>query len=96
MSDLTILTLPSDCDLRTAAEIQAQLGAALAAGPVEVAGAAVVPADVTFVQLVHAAAGTARRAGRSLRLTGLSVAARAAFDRAGVSLSDLAPSLPAN
>ncbi|WP_288586693.1 STAS domain-containing protein [uncultured Methylobacterium sp.] len=94
MSDRYTLTLPDECDIRNAAEIQARLGDALAAGPVDVDGEGVVRADVTFVQVVLAAVGTARRSGGSLRVTGLSAAASAAFDRAGVPLSDLAPPLP--
>ena len=95
MPDCYTLTLPDECDLRSAASVQAQLAAALAtAGTIAVDASSVARADVTFVQLVVAAAGTARRSGRTFRLAGLSEPARAAFERAGVSLSDLSPGLP--
>ncbi|MCJ2117922.1 STAS domain-containing protein [Methylobacterium sp. J-001] len=90
MAEPVTFTMPSDCTLRTAQALRTDLLAALegAAGLV-LDCAAIEAVDVTFVQIVVAAAKAAAARGAPLDLTNLPDAAAAAFRRAG-----LAPHAP--
>lgn len=85
MAEHVTLTMPADCTLRTAQALQGDLLAAVEGGSRLVLDcAAIERVDVTFVQLVVAAARTAGRRGLALDLTNLPDTVAAAFRRAGI------------
>ncbi len=85
MSEPRTLTLGPDCTIRTIRALRDDLTAALSDTPaLTLDCAGVERADVTFIQLVLAAAKTAGRQGKSLALANLSPVSEAAFQRAGL------------
>ncbi|MCJ2091863.1 STAS domain-containing protein [Methylobacterium sp. J-072] len=84
MAEPVTLTMPPDCTLRTAQALQADLLAALdGASGLALDCAAIETVDVTFVQLVVAAARSAAPRGVTLDLINLPDIVAAAFRRAG-------------
>ncbi|MEE7505366.1 STAS domain-containing protein [Methylobacterium sp. C33D] len=91
MSEAPVVTLGSDCTIRTVRSLHDTLTAALAgAGRLTLDCAAVERADVTFVQIVLAADTTARRRASGIALVNVPPAVESAFQRAAIAL----PSAP--
>ncbi|KMO11545.1 STAS domain-containing protein [Methylobacterium platani] len=85
MPDHLTVTMPGDCTVRTIRTRHGEIAAALAAtANLALDCTAVERADIAFVQLVLAAAGTAERQSRRLTLTGAPDVVRGAFARAGL------------
>ncbi|MCJ2127071.1 STAS domain-containing protein [Methylobacterium sp. J-077] len=85
MAEPVTLTMPPDCTLRTAQALRADLLAALdGASGLALDCAAIETVDVTFVQLVVAAAKSAASRGTNLDLINRPDAVTAAFRRAGI------------
>lgn len=85
MPDPYSLRLSGDCGLRTIRILHEAVSAALAtSADVEIDCADCDHTDVSFVQLMVAAAKTAERTGARLRLTNMPDAGRTAFARAGL------------
>jgi len=97
MAEHLTLTMPADCTLRTAQALQDDVLAAIEGGSRLVLDcAAIERTDITFVQLVAAAARTAGRRGLTLDLTNLPYPVVTAFRRAGIAPHapfDAAPAL---
>ena len=93
MSDRLIVKMPPDCDLRSARALQGDLLAALdRASDVGLDCAAIERVDITFVQLVAAAARSSARRGAAIDLINLTERVESAFRRAG--FTPHAPFLP--
>ncbi|TNC05781.1 STAS domain-containing protein [Methylobacterium terricola] len=86
MSEPFTVTLRGDCTVRTIGTLHGEVAAALASTTdLALDCAAVERADIAFVQLVVAAAGTAERQARRLTLVDAPEVVRSAFARAGLS-----------
>ncbi|MEE7449841.1 anti-anti-sigma factor [Methylobacterium radiotolerans] len=91
MSEAHVLTLGSDCTIRTVRSLQDTLSAALAgAARLTLDCAAVERADITFVQIVLAADKAAQRQAAGIALVNVPPAVESAFQRAAIAL----PSAP--
>ncbi|MGX7708772.1 STAS domain-containing protein [Methylobacterium sp. Gmos1] len=86
MSDTLVITMPDDCTLRAVRTLHGEITAALAAtANLTLDCSGVARADIAFVQLVLAAAGTAERAAKRLALVDAPDSVEGAFARAGLS-----------
>ncbi|APT33565.1 hypothetical protein MCBMB27_04274 [Methylobacterium phyllosphaerae] len=87
MSEASVLTLESDCTIRTVRSLQGVLATALAgATRVTLDCAAVERADITFVQIVLAADKAAQRQATEIALANVPPAVSGAFQRAAIAL----------
>lgn len=85
MTDQSVLVLPGDCGVRAIRSLHAEVVAALeVATDLRLDCADVAHADVAFVQLVLAAAGTAARQAKTAALANPSQIVLSAFARAGL------------
>ncbi|MET7246953.1 STAS domain-containing protein [Methylobacterium sp. EM32] len=86
MSDTLVITMPGDCTLRAIRTLHGEIAAALAAtANLTLDCSKVERADIAFVQLVVAAAGTAERKAKRLALIDAPDLVEGAFARAGLS-----------
>ncbi|MEH3118356.1 MAG: STAS domain-containing protein [Methylorubrum populi] len=89
MPDPHVFRPPADCSLREIRRLKDEIEAALkAAEALTIDCGTVERADLSFVQLLHAAHRTARRDAKVLHVANLSLAARSAFARAGLPDAD--------